>query len=153
MNTLGLNELVPLMKILFEEGKTVKLLACGRSMSPLLKDGVDSVILAKCQNPRSLKRCDVPLYHRQDGKYVLHRIVKKTKTGFWMCGDAQWDIEKEIPFENIDAVAVGFIKGKKEIKTSHIGYKLYSFFWVVALPFRGLIFKAWRRLRKGKNEK
>ena len=135
------------------EGRTVSLLAKGRSMSPLLKDGVDKVILARCEDPKKLKKRDLPLYHRPDGRYVLHRIVKVTDSGFWMCGDAQWTIEKEIPFENIDAVAVGFIKGDKKISTDNIGYRLYSFFWVLARPLRGILLRVWRKLRRGKNEK
>lgn len=140
-NTVSLSELVPIMKELFSQGKTVTLTARGSSMRPLLRDGVDSVVLKGLANGEELRRLDVPLYRREDGKYVLHRIVKVNPDGFDMCGDGQVAVEKGIPKENIEAIAEAFIIKGKYVPVSSKKYRLYSALWCAVRPVRGYIFK------------
>ena len=46
----------------------------GDSMMPLIKEGRDLLVIEKTNG--RLKRFDVPLYKRDTGQYVLHRIIK-----------------------------------------------------------------------------
>jgi len=152
MSVLGFEQLMPIMEMAFEKGKTVTLDAKGRSMIPLLRDGVDRVILAKCEAPTSLKKRALPLYCREDGKYVLHRIVKVSDSGYVMCGDGQWVTEEGIRPEQIRAIAVGFIRNGNHISTHNFSYKLYSFLWCAVLPLRRVFLKIYRIMcaKKGK---
>ena len=54
------------------EGKTCVSTTVGDSMEPMLRNRKDTVIIKPVSG--KLKRYDLPLYRRPDGKYVLHRI-------------------------------------------------------------------------------
>ena len=54
-------------------GKRVKLRVRGNSMSPLLMDGVDHVILHPC-NPAEIRPGDI-IFFRYKGRFLLHRII------------------------------------------------------------------------------
>ena len=150
--TIGLHQRVLFMEEAFREGKTATLLASGHSMVPLLHHGIDSVILGECKDPTKLKRLDVPLYRRPDGKYVLHRIVKVHKDSFDMCGDAQREIERNVPKTAVVAQAVGFIRKGKEFSVKSPKYRLYAFLWCSIIPLRGLAFRLNYKLRGRKKK-
>ena len=46
----------------------------GCSMRPMLRNRRDRVIVLPIGDER-LKKYDLPLYRRPDGKYILHRII------------------------------------------------------------------------------
>ena len=55
-------------------GIAVRLTVRGNSMSPLLLDGIDSVLLHPC-NPNELKPQEIILF-RYKGGFMLHRIIR-----------------------------------------------------------------------------
>lgn len=81
----------------------------GTSMYPLLVEKVDTVKLVKITKP--LKKYDVILY-RRDNKYILHRIVKVKKNCYYLCGDNQTVVEKNVTDDMIIAIMDGFYKGE-----------------------------------------
>ena len=58
----------------------------GSSMVPFLHNG-DVVYLNLPERPA--KRGDILLYLRPDGRYILHRVVRRRKRGLLMTGEAQ----------------------------------------------------------------
>lgn len=152
MSTINLADLIPLMKEIFKLGKTFTLTAKGSSMAPLLHSGRDEVVLADCPDPEKLKARDIPLYLREDGRPVLHRIVRVNKTSFDMCGDAQTEIERDIKPSQIVAVAVGFKRRGKMISVNSKKYKLYSFLWCIVRPIRPQLFWLNSKLRGKRHE-
>ena len=63
----------------------------GDSMYPLIQPR-DLLVIKKLSRP--LRRYDVPLYKRDSGQYVLHRIMKIEKDGSYvMCGDNRSGLE------------------------------------------------------------
>lgn len=117
------------MTEILENGGKVTFTTKGRSMLPLLDDGKDKVVLSKPEMP--LKRKDVIFYQRDDGQYVLHRIIKIKDKHYVMRGDNQWELEYGITDKNIIAVAVAFERKGKLIKSTDFCYKIYCIF----LPF------------------
>lgn len=152
MNSVSLAELIPLMKEIFKLGKTFTVTAKGSSMWPLLQSGRDEVILAECPDPEKLKVRDVPLYLREDGSPVLHRIVRVNKASFDMCGDAQTEIERGVLKTQVVAVAAGFKRRGKTISVDSKRYRAFCFLWCVLRPVRPLLFWLNSKLRGKKNE-
>lgn len=150
--SVSLHQLVLLMEEAFRDGKTATLVASGNSMLPLLHSGLDSVILGECKEPEKLKRLDVPLYRRPDGKYVMHRIVKVHKDSFDMCGDGQSEIENNVPKSAVVAIAVGFVRNGRQFSVKSLKYRAYSWLWCGIIPFRGLAFKLNYKLRGRKKK-
>ena len=61
------------------KGSEVNLTVTGDSMYPLFKSRVDTVVLAMPKNTKSVKKRDIVFYRRDDGSYILHRILKIQK--------------------------------------------------------------------------
>ena len=61
----------------------------GDSMLPLIRDGRDVLLISRKPEGR-LKKYDVPLYKRDSGRYVLHRILKVRKDDYVLCGDNRY---------------------------------------------------------------
>ncbi len=140
-------ELMPLIEDSFRQGLTVTLPVTGNSMRPLFFHKRDSVVLSAC-DPSSLKRGDVPLYRRDNGVYVLHRIVRVDEYTYTLTGDAQWELEVGLPKENVLAVMTGFIRKGKEVDCRRFGYRVYVAVWMWLRPLRPLIVRTWRCLRR-----
>lgn len=116
----------------------------GDSMSPLWRHKRDTVVLASCDKT-ALRKGDIPLYRRATGQYVIHRIVNVNDNSYNLCGDAQTQIEYNVPKENIIAVVKAFNRKGKQFSCSSQCFKVYSTVWIWILPFRNIILKVYRR--------
>ena len=132
---------MPLMKECLQAGKTVKFSPKGISMMPMLRQGIDSVILSAPTG--KLKKYDLPLYQRRDGHFVLHRIVRVGERGdrYTCIGDNQFQLEHGVAHEWVIGVMVGFTRGDKRYSADHLGYRIYCRFWHYSRPVRYV----WRR--------
>jgi len=124
MNNVSLAELWPVMEEQINMGKTVQFGPKGTSMMPLIRQGIDSIVLKKA--PDKLKKYDLPLYRRDDGHFVLHRVVGIEKDGYVMCGDNQYTYEHGITDAHILAIAVGLYRGDKYVSFDEKDYIIYS---------------------------
>ena len=118
-----LAEMWPFMEEQINSGKTVRFAPRGTSMLPMIREGVDTVVLKKA--PERLNKYDLPLYRRKNGQFVLHRVVGKNKDGYIMRGDNQWICEYGIKDENILAIASGFYRENTFVPSDHPVYKKY----------------------------
>lgn len=121
-----------------ESGGEFQIYPRGTSMLPLLWQNRDWVTLVKPVDPLRIR--DIILYQRTDGSYVLHRILKREKDGYVLCGDNQAWLEKGIQTEQIIGVvnALG-INGKRYEKNS-MRMQLYEQVWCF-MPLRKLYFR------------
>lgn len=145
----SLESLLPILISMLEENIDVTLAVTGKSMYPLLTHKKDSVILTKCDK-FNLKKGDIPLYKRNNGQYVLHRIVKVKGNSYDLCGDDQYIIEKSLPKENIIAVVKTFERNGKLYSCGDFSYKIYWRLRIFSIPFRSILHRAWNKLRRKK---
>ena len=123
-----------------DEGGTVTFTPNGTSMLPMLRDGQDIVMLKK-PNGR-LRLYEVALYKRENGQYVLHRVLDFGNDGSYiMCGDNQWEPEHGITPDMVIGRLDSWYKGKKEYKTDGKRYLRYVRFWCKSLKRRRRILK------------
>lgn len=130
-----------------DKGAKVRITVSGSSMYPLFRDKKDSVIL---QKSKDYKKGDIPLYIRQDGRYVLHRIISESDEGFIMCGDNQMIKEYPVRKSQLIAKTVGFYRGDRYTSTRAIWYRFYSFLWTnlySCRPFMAKIIRGIQRLK------
>lgn len=150
-----LEDLMPLIVEKLASGGTVTFTPNGTSMLPMLRDGEDVVVLSAPKGRLSL--FDVPLYCRDNGQYVLHRVIDFGYDGTYvMCGDNQFKKERGIRDDQIIAVMTGFYRKGKMYQPYYLRYRLYVNFWYYTRTFR----RAYRfgkrktsRLFGGKKEK
>ena len=119
-------------------GKSVRFAPRGVSMLPMLRQGIDSVVISPL--PEKLKKYDLPLYQRSNGQYVLHRIVKVGDT-YTCIGDNQFVLEKGLTHEQMIGVVTRFYRGKKMITVDNMRYRAYCRYWHYTRKIR----KLWRR--------
>ena len=143
-----LEELMPIMKLQIANGQSVRFSPQGVSMLPMLRQGVDSVVISKA--PEQLKKYDLPLYQRENGKYVLHRIVE-TGDAYTCMGDNQFVKEYGVRQDQIIAVVTAFYRDERKYKTEDLRYQMYCRLWYHSRHFRQLWQRGWRWVRrKGK---
>ena len=135
-----LEALMPLIRERLAEGQSVNFLPRGTSMLPMLRQGVDSVELSPLSGP--LKKYDLPLYQRDNGQYVLHRITE-TGENYTCIGDNQFEFEYGVRRDQMIALVTAFTRDGKRIEVTDPGYRLYCRFWCASRPVRHM----WKRVR------
>ncbi|MBQ3418270.1 MAG: S24/S26 family peptidase [Ruminococcus sp.] len=125
-------------KILFERGELIYT-NVGDSMYPLIQPR-DLLVIQKSDG--DLKRLDIPLYKRDNGQYVLHRIVKKRGGEYAMCGDNRVDLEYGITDRHILGVLTAIIRNGETIPIDTFKYKLYAHLRCDFIFFRRIIKRA-----------
>ena len=128
-----MESLIPIVKAGIDNNKEVRFIVSGNSMFPMLRHRCDSVILIKA---KKLRRYDIPLYRRENGMYILHRIVKIKNGSFHIVGDNEIEIEHPVEKEQVIAVVKGFYRKGKYYSVNNILYKLYVVAWCMVLPYR-----------------
>ena len=122
----SMEDLMPVFEESFACGGSVKFSPKGISMLPTIRQGMDTVTLSPISKP--LKKYDIPLYRRDDGKYVLHRIIK-TGEEYTCIGDNQFTVETGLRKEQMIAVVTAFTRGDKEYTVDDARYMIYCRLW------------------------
>jgi hypothetical protein len=140
-----LKELLPLMEESLAAGRTVRFSPRGVSMLPMLRQGIDYVVLSPVNG--KLHKYDIPFYRRDDGKFILHRIVKVGKT-YTCIGDNQFKLEPGVRHDQVIAVVSAFSRGEREHKVSEWNYQIYCRFWHYTRSYRHFYRRAKGWLRR-----
>lgn len=132
----NLCDLYPVIDEVISSGGEFRMYPRGVSMLPLLVQGEDSVVLVSlgdvCVN-------DMILYRRDNGQFVLHRLVKIEGDEYVMCGDNQGELERGIKREHLLAKVKYFYKKDKKVTLDDKSYQKH----LKGLPAR----RRWLRLR------
>ena len=140
-----MEDMMPLIRETLSRGSSVRFSPKGTSMLPMLRQGIDSVVLSPC--PQTLKKYDLPLYRRDNGKYVLHRVVG-AGTAYTCMGDNQFTPEPGLRREQMIGLVTGFYRGEKFHSVEEPGYRLYCVFWHYSRPIRHFWRRGWGWLRR-----
>lgn len=130
--------LMPLIRERLACGQSVRFSPSGISMLPMLRQGMDSVVLSPVTG--RLRKYDLPLYQRENGKYVLHRIIEAGET-YTCMGDNQFLREYGVRQEQLVAVVTAFYRGGRIWSVDALPYRIYCRFWHTSRPLRHL----WQR--------
>ena len=136
--SMRLEQLMPLITEQLSRGESVAFFPKGTSMLPMLRQERDSVVLSPL--PLRLKKYDLPLYQRDNGAYVLHRIVRVGET-YTCIGDNQFEFETGVEHRQMIGLVTAFNRDGKRIDVTAPDYRLYCRFWTASRPIRHL----WRR--------
>lgn len=129
----------------------------GRSMRPFLRSGED-LFRIEAMGARRCRKFDVVLYRRDNGRYVLHRIVRVHPEGYTLCGDNTWQLERGIRDDQILGRLTAVIRRGQTIDVSRRRYRLLVRLWWMLYPpralficLRGKMWKLWGKI-KGKTQ-
>lgn len=144
-NTFKLSDYDETIRLVLESGGEFRLYPRGVSMMPLIAEGRDSVVLVKPHG--DLKKNDIAFYLRDNGKYVMHRVIKADNGVYTMCGDNQYTRETGVENRHIIGVVSRIYRNGKVITPKSFLYKVYLFFWQFFILRR--VFWKLRRLKNG----
>ena len=148
---ISLSDFYPIIKEKLEGDGTVALPITGTSMLPLLVAGRDSVILS---SPKTVKTNDIIFYRRDNGQFVLHRIIGVDDKGYILCGDNQWVKEFGITEKNIIGIVTEINRDGRSFSIEDKKYMRYCNRWLKLFPVRKQLIKILSIFRaiKRKNE-
>jgi hypothetical protein len=129
------------------EENDIKIKPQGYSMYPLFVPGRDYAVITKA-DPAALKRADVVLYRRAEGRLVLHRIYRKKNNCFYMVGDNQTEIEGPLMAEQIKGLLTGIERNGHFFSVKNPVYRLLSGIWLFLRPIRHPLCVAASKIKK-----
>ena len=107
-------ELWPMIEATLAAGGCFRLWPRGGSMRPLLREGVDSVLLYP---PKDLAPLDIVLLREESGRFLLHRIVSLCEDGVTLAGDALSTTEGPFPQGMVLAKVGCIYRGERAYRT------------------------------------
>lgn len=131
---------MPLIQEQLDRGQTVRFSPRGTSMLPMLRQGLDTVTLSPA--PERLRKFDLPLYRRENGQYVLHRVIR-AGSAYTCMGDNQFAPEPGVGHDQVIALVTAFSRDGREYSVHSPAYWFYCRLWHFSRPVRRL----WRRGR------
>lgn len=126
-------EAMPLILEKLQSGGEVLFSPSGVSMRPALQEGRDTLVLVA--PPAKLKNYDIALFKRENGQYVLHRVVKVGES-YTFIGDNQFDYEEGIMPAQIVALCSAYIRDGKRVSLDSFGARAFARFWHHTRPLR-----------------
>lgn len=133
------------IRLVLDSGGEFSIYPKGTSMLPLIVQGRDSVTLVKREG--DLRKGDIAFYLRDNGQYVLHRVIKAENGRYTMCGDNQLSPETGIENRHIIGKVRRIERNGKTLTDRTFSYRLYKFVWR-SFFVRRVYFRL-RRLKNG----
>jgi signal peptidase I len=113
----------------------------GCSMMPMLHQHHDILLIEKPHG--RLKKYDIPLYRRSDGKYILHRILEVRPHDYVICGDNN-TVKEYVQDKDIIGVLTSYTRDGVTHHLNEPSYKLYVHMWCDFFPLRVLYLRTRR---------
>ncbi|MBR1442771.1 MAG: S24/S26 family peptidase [Firmicutes bacterium] len=145
-----LAQIYDIMKEKLDNGGDVIFNPHGISMLPILRNDGDRVVIRKKDG--RLDKHDMAFFRRDNGQFVLHRVIKVNSDSYDMCGDNQSYIEKNVREDQIIAYVTGIYRGDKYISCDNKQYLLYVKIWTKGRFIRKIRDKTKGLLRKIKQK-
>lgn len=136
-------------QLLKQGERSVAVPVAGSSMVPFLING-DTVFLDLPDTP--VRRGDIVLYTRGNGRYILHRVYKVNKDGSYiMVGDAHTQPEVISSREQIHARVTEARHRGKLLTPNSFRWWAYRHLWLWLRPFRPALMRLREKLRRSRS--
>jgi signal peptidase I len=138
MNSLAA-EFVSLTEYILQQGKGIRFLAKGKSMYPFIREE-DTITVEPIEEGR-LRLGDVIFYRSNEGRIIIHRVIKKVFYGDSMMivtkGDASLVLDTAIPLEHVLGRVKLIQRGKKTIALDKKRIRCRDILYVMFFLFCG----------------
>ncbi|MGN0276019.1 MAG: S24/S26 family peptidase [Hominisplanchenecus sp.] len=146
MKTIDTRQYVQTLRELTEQGKEVSMVVAGGSMSPFLVHQRDVICFRRPDGQP--KRGDMVFYQRRNGQFVMHRIWRVEKDGYYLVGDAQTDIEGPIHRNQIFGQVIRVKRKDRWIESGDFWWDFFQNIWIRMVPLRPLALKLHSLLKR-----
>ena len=142
---INLSDAMPLIEEKLASGEEVLFSPTGTSMLPTIRQGRDTVVLVS--PPKRLRKYDIAMYKRENGQYVLHRVIKCKET-YTFTGDNQYFDEKNIDHGQIIALCSAYIRDGKRVELDSFSCRMSARLRLYTRPLRRVVRKLIRLIKK-----
>lgn len=132
------------IKTLIQEGKTVEITIKGNSMNPFMVHLRDQIVLGPWED-KQIRRGAVVLVKDTRGKWLIHRIIKRTGKTIILEGDGNIGIKEKADVSNIVGLMHAIKRKGRTYASSNLIWKIYSWFWMILCPVRTYPIAFWRK--------
>ena len=137
---------VKILEELTSENKTVGVPVSGNSMAPFLISQRDHVIFQKPDRP--LRKGDIVFFRRDSGEYILHRIYRIRKNGYFILGDAQTKPEGPVREDQIFGLVTKIRRKGTWIDSGDFWWQFFEKVWIRIIPLRPVIRAAYGVIKR-----
>ena len=118
----------------------------GHSMWPLIREGRDLMVIEK-KGPDRCRKYDAVLFKRDNGVYVLHRILEVRDRGYYIVGDncAKGEYVRE---DQVLGVMTAVVRDGKTVSVDDPAYQRYVHLWCDRYEVRSSVLSARDKLRR-----
>jgi len=141
----SINDIIPVIEECIANGTNIRIAVSGISMTPILHNLKDSVVLSR---PDNIKKYDIVLHRRENGQYIMHRIIKKKKDILTIAGDFETEKEHPVHESAVIAKVTAFCRNGKDYTPQDFIIRLYSVIWVFIFPIRHQVLYALNVIRR-----
>ncbi|MDR2823993.1 MAG: S24/S26 family peptidase [Prevotellaceae bacterium] len=144
MKTIANNLFFSEIERILATGENVSITVKGRSMTPLLRNGRDAVVLSPA-NVRALKVGQIVLFRHRE-RHLLHRIVKIDGENLVIQGDGTRNTEDAMRSDVVGVVVTIIRKNGGKIILPNGWESFYFRIWQILKPFRRYLLAIYRRI-------
>lgn len=120
--------LIPAIDKIIREGHTVTLTVKGRSMNPAVSHGRDKALIVAVSE---VKLGDALLAKVDDGRYVLHRLIRIDGERLTLKGDGNLrGVETCTRADVVGRVAAFIHPSGRRLRTDGMVWRIYSWVWM-----------------------
>ena len=146
MKTIDTEAYLSALRELTDTGHEVSVTIRGGSMLPFLVPQRDRILFSKPNRP--LRKGDIVLYQRANGSFVAHRIRRVHGNGCCdMIGDAQTQLEYDVPPEQIFALVTGVQRKGKWLNARSFWWQFFAHVWLWIIPLRRQILRLYGTIK------
>ena len=87
-------------------------------------------------------------YQRDNGQFIMHRILRVRDGCYDIVGDAQIDIEKDIRDDQIFAIVTKVCRKGKWIGPGDLWWDFFEKIWINLVPYRRKIMAIYAKIMK-----
>lgn len=146
MKFVNLQDYMPVLIEIMDDGKEVSLVVSGGSMIPFLVPRRDTVIITKPSE--TYKKGDLIFFQRSSGEYIMHRIHHIDKEEhLYLVGDAQQEIEGPIEKNQVVGCVRSVIRKNKRIDSNNHVWKFFATVWLWCLPVRDTVMNFYTKIK------
>lgn len=139
--------LIDLFLKLLQRNEIVTFVVKGNSMYPFLRNNQDYVKIVRLESG-DLKWGQIVLF-RYENRYLLHRIIRKKGTNYYLRGDNNWSFHLETcKKEDVCGIVVKVNRNGHEINCDSWQWRFLSLLWVKTHKCRVCLYTCYCYLRK-----
>ncbi len=128
-----------------KDGKNVIAEPSGHSMEPLLHDKGTKVLIAPLE--KKPEPGDIVLWHRKDGKYVMHRMIGESEKHYLLRGDNCVNTDRAVK-RRVIGVVTDIYRNGRWFPVTDKRYLAYVRIWTSIFPLRKIFFNLRNKVNK-----